>query len=33
MLSYVSAYLVKWSMKKNEEKELFLVSQLLATKE
>ena len=29
--SYVSMYLAKWMMEKDEEKELFLVSQLFVT--
>ena len=31
--AYVSVYLVKWMMEKNEEKELFLVPQLLVMEE
>ena len=31
--SYVSVYLVKWMMEKNEEKELFLASQLFETEQ
>ena len=29
--SYISVYLAKWMMEKDEEKELFLVSQLFVT--